>query len=420
MKAIPEKLKEQYQTAEPNLRKCQSELTRLIENQLRKVDDRSLVRVRLTESRIKSLPSLWRKGQKKGWKPAEILNKVTDLVGLRIVCANMEDVRRIKEILVSSPRIRLITGSEEDRTESATASGYRDYKFYVEYEATDNRQVVTCEIQIRTMLQDSWASLTHDDIYKEEDVPEPLRKLSYRLSQLIHVADEIAQDIREQVSQRKQPLKGRGKTITPDSLRRLHKKTLGELPSDYMVQHVKTKCDECGVASIKDLETVINSRNYKRRLAKAYKNRTGWEPQNDLIFQLSPLIASFGIKVGIDAVTKRAQSEWEEVDQIYKREIASELPDTFEEFLEYLEPHAKDDLDDFPERVYRLAAVFEALEECSICGAPIIKEEIFAQNAQDHYGVEDLDGRAESLVANSGADIADGTLCPYHAHHRDD
>jgi hypothetical protein len=187
-----------------------------------------------------------------------------------------------------------------------------------------------------------------------------------------------------------------------------------------MVHHVKTKCDECGVSSIKALETVINSKNHKRRLAKAYKDRTGWQPQDDLIFQLSPLIAAFGIKVGIDAVTKRAQCEWEEVDQIYKREIASELPETFEEFLEYLEPHTKDDLDDFPERVYRLAEVFEALAQCSICGAPIINEEIFDQNAQEHYGVEEPNGKIESLVANSGADIADGTVCPYHAYHRDD
>jgi len=420
MKAIPEKLREQYQVLEPNLRKCKSELTRLIETQLRKVHDRSLVRLRLTESRIKSLPSLWRKSLKKGWNPNEILNKITDLVAFRIVCANVEDVRRIKEILIISPRIRQITGSEEDRMESPTASGYRDYKFYVEYEVVQGGQRVICEIQIRTMLQDSWASLTHDDIYKGEDVPEPLRKLSYRLSQLIHVADEIAQDIRDQVSLRNRPLKGRGNTVTPDSLRRLYKKALGELPSDYMVRHVKTKCDEYGISSIGDLATVIKSRTYKSRLAKAYKDRTGWEPEDDLIFQLSPLIAAFGIKVGIDAATKRAQSEWEDVDQIYKREIASELPETFEEFLEYLEPHTKDDLDDFPERIYRLAEVFEALASCSICGAPIINEEIFSPNAQEHYDVEDLEGTVENLVVNSGADIADGTLCPYHAYHRDD
>ncbi|MFB3884042.1 MAG: GTP pyrophosphokinase family protein [Thermodesulfobacteriota bacterium] len=420
MKAISDELKKQYQILEPNLRKCRSELGRLIENQLRKVRGRSLVRVRLTESRIKSLPSVWRKGLKKGWKPTEILSKVTDLVGFRIVCANVEDVPRIREILVSSPRIRQIAGSEEDRTNSATESGYRDYKFYVEYEASDSRQKVTCEIQIRTLLQDSWASLTHDDIYKGEDVPESLRKLSYRLSQLIHVADEIAQDIREQVSLRKQPSKGRGKTVTLDSLRRLYKKAQGELPYDYVVQFAKTKCDEYGISSIKDLTTVIKSRTYKRRLAKAYKDRTGWKPEDDLIFQLSPLIAAFGIKVGIDAATTRGQSEWEEADQIYKREIASELPETFEEFLEYLEPHTKDDLDDFPERMYRLAEVFGALAKCSICAAPIVNEEIFSQNAQEYYGVEDLDGKVEHLVANSGADIADETLCPYHAYHRDD
>jgi hypothetical protein len=273
------------------------------------------------------------------------------------------------------------------------------------------------------VLQDSWAILTHKDVYKEgDDLPESLKKLSYRLSQLVDVADQIAQDIRAQVSEKREPSKHRGRLVNEDTLRVLFKKAFGELPPDYLVRLVKDKCDELGITHIKPLEEALFSEKNKKQVKKTYEKNTGWNIPNELIFEASPLIVAYGIKIAADAVSKHGKQEWFEIDQIYRREIASELPDTFEEFLEYLEPHTKDDLDDFPDRIYRLAEIFGAIRECSLCGAPIVDEEIFAEEAQEHYGVEDLEGKIESAILNSGADIGEGDLCSYHAYtiHKDD
>lgn len=419
---IPQMLEEEYKSLNTILRKCLIELKRIIIAQVRKVQNPKLVRIRLTEARVKSLTSLWKKAQKRKWKVQEILKEIKDLVGFRIVCANIEDVHRIKELLLSNPRIEEIPGSEEDRMTTPTSSGYRDFKFYIEYETGDSTySAVICEIQIRTVLQDSWAILTHKDIYKEgDDLPESLKKLSYRLSQLLNVADQIAQDLRDQVSEKKEPSKRTGRLVNEDTLRILFKKAFRELPPDYLVRLVKDKCDELSITHIKPLEEALLSVKNKKQLEKVYEKSTEWNIPNELIFEVSPLIVAYGLKIATDAVSKRGKQEWFEIDQIYRGEIASELPDTFEEFLEYLEPHIKDDYEDFPDRIYRLAEVFNAVKECSLCGAPIVDEEIFAENAQEHYGVQNLEGKIKSVILNSGVNVDVGGLCPYHAYHKDD
>jgi len=419
---FPQMLEKEYKSLEPILHRCLAELKRIIIAQLTKVQNPKLVRIRLTEARVKSLASLWEKAQKRGWQVHDILKEVRDIVGFRIVCANTEDVYRIKELLLSNPRVNEIAGSEEDRITTPTSSGYRDFKFYVEYQTGNPKySTVICEIQIRTVLQDSWAVLTHKDIYKEGDgLPESLKKLSCRLSQLLDIADQIAQDIRDQVSEKREPSKRAGTLVSDDTLRVLFKKAFRELPPDYLVRLVRDKCDQLNITHIKALEEAVLSEKNKKELKKAYEKNTRWNIPNELIFEAAPLIIVYGIRIAADMVGKHAKQEWFEIGQIYRREIASELPDTFDEFLEYLEPHTKDDLEDFPDRIYRLAEVFEATRECKLCGAPIVDEEIFAENAQEHYGVEDLEGKIEGAILNSGADVGEGGLCSYHAYHKDD
>lgn len=414
--------KDEYKAIQPSLNKALSELKRLIKTQLRKIDNPRLVRIRLTEGRIKTIESLLSKAKKNKWKQKDILRKARDIIGVRIVCANIEDIRRIKELLVSNPRLNDIPQLEEDRILFPTSSGYRDFKFYVSYGTGDNTcPNITCEIQIRTMLQDSWATLAHKDIYKEgTDLPASLKKLSFRLSELLHVADQIAQDIRDEVSQKREPLKRGDNKVTEDTLTLAYKKAFNKLPSDYMIRSTKNKCDERGITNIRSIEEALLSKKNRSQLANAYRQATGWEIYEDIIFQFSPLIATYGIEIAVDAVTKQGIHEWEDSDRIYRSELKSELPASFDDFLEYLEPHKKDDYVDFPDRIYRLAEALHAIKECSVCGAPIVDEEIFSQNAQDHYGIEDIKGQIESLILSSGADIGDGMLCSYHVYHKDD
>jgi ppGpp synthetase/RelA/SpoT-type nucleotidyltranferase len=293
-----------YKKLEPVLNKSLAEIKRLVKAQVGKIHDPQLVRIRLTEARTKSLKSLLSKSEKKKWAKKDILKEAKDLLGLRIVCANTEDIKRIKELLLSNPRLIEIPQSEEDRTRNPTSSGYRDYKFYVSYETgIKDHPAITCEIQIRTVLQDSWATLAHKDIYKEgDDLPESLKKLSFRLSELLHVADQIAQDIRDEVSSKREPLKHKNKKITDDSLSLTYKQAFKELPTEYLTRSVRNKCEELGINNIRTIEKVLTSKKIGRSLSSVYKKATGWDIYDSLIFQVSPLIAACGIKIATDVV----------------------------------------------------------------------------------------------------------------------
>jgi hypothetical protein len=60
-----------------------------------------------------------------------------------------------------------------------------------------NRSLVRCEIQLRTLLQDSWGELTHEDTYKPgSKIPPLVTTLSRRMADLLATLDEIAEDLR--------------------------------------------------------------------------------------------------------------------------------------------------------------------------------------------------------------------------------
>jgi ppGpp synthetase/RelA/SpoT-type nucleotidyltranferase len=338
---ISKSFEDEYKTLEPILKRCCTELESLVRAQIAKIHNPALVRIRLSESRVKSLPSLLRKAKKKKWKRRDILKEAKDIIGLRIVCANIEDIRRVRELLLSYPRLKEIPHSEEDRTINPTPSGYRDYKFYVSYETGHSPYPsIICEIQIRTILQDGWATLSYKDIYKEgDDLPKSLKKLSYRLSELLHVADQIAQDIRGEVSRKREPLKRGDKIITENGLTLIYKKAFEQLPSDYLTRLVRNMCEDLGIVNIKSIKKILLPKKIRKLLYIAiHAKTTGRDIQisplpdksiyyDDIIFQLSPFIAAYGIEIATDAIGKlRGQAmpeglDWEEQFEYYLRRL---------------------------------------------------------------------------------------------------
>ena len=59
---------------------------------------------------------------------------------------------------------------------------------------------VTCELQVRTLLQDSWGELTHEDTYsKAGELPPLVEVLSTRMADLLATLDDIAEDLRNEL-----------------------------------------------------------------------------------------------------------------------------------------------------------------------------------------------------------------------------
>ena len=138
--------------------------------------------------RIKSPKSIVNKMKKKKYNLTykEMINKVNDIAGIRIICPFQENVYIVRELLL-----------EKDYIQSPKKSGYSSLHLIVEVPVkTDMGKIyVKAEIQIRTMAMDFWASLEHELKYKNNNVTKAaskrllkaakvMKKLDYEMSVL--------------------------------------------------------------------------------------------------------------------------------------------------------------------------------------------------------------------------------------------
>ena len=89
------------------------------------------------------------------------LEKIHDAVGVRIVCAFVDDVFTIRDYIINSGRYEII--EEKDYINNAKPNGYRSYHMILRVGGKYH-----AEIQLRTISMDTWAALEHHLKYKKK------------------------------------------------------------------------------------------------------------------------------------------------------------------------------------------------------------------------------------------------------------
>lgn len=192
---------------EPALGQATDALQRELEDAL---SDRDLARIRSISSRVKSKRRTWRKVNQPRYRRQidavdDIPRVIDDLVGMRLTCTNLRDLEMVQAALESLPRqvgrkspLALDPTSERDYVERPKQSGYRGW--HVNLGVQHGGAPVTCELQVRTLLQDSWGELTHEDTYsKAGELPPLVEVLSTRMADLLATLDDIAEDLRTEL-----------------------------------------------------------------------------------------------------------------------------------------------------------------------------------------------------------------------------
>lgn len=158
--------------------------------------------------RVKSVESMLKKAESKGivigagnWID-EIEQRLYDIAGLRIVSRYLEDIREVQEILCQ--REDFVVEEITDYIDNPKDSGYRSVHLIVRYPTYHGAQKkdVQCEIQLRTMGMNFWATNEHELRYKyAEKLPlemkEALRKAADTAHELDLQMDQFRRDIRQ-------------------------------------------------------------------------------------------------------------------------------------------------------------------------------------------------------------------------------
>lgn len=171
------------------------------------------------KTRVKAFRSYFEKFIKKlrqGEAPDQV--QITDILGIRIVCPFIEDIAKV-EALVREKFVIL----EEDRkgaVQSFKEFGYESTHFLAAVpddlaETLSLDDPPPCEIQVRTILQDAWAEVEHELIYKAKFFPfdQPLKRKLAALNANLTLSDIIFQEIREYQRQLSRELDKRKKSF---------------------------------------------------------------------------------------------------------------------------------------------------------------------------------------------------------------
>lgn len=134
-------------------------------------------------ARIKSEESMREKCRHLGLPESQdsALRVIHDAIGIRIVCAFLDDVYRVAAYLKSFDDLEVY--EEKDYIRNVKPNGYRSYHLILRVPAG-----YFVEIQLRTISMDTWAALEHHMKYK--------KKLTTNLdligNELKRCADELA------------------------------------------------------------------------------------------------------------------------------------------------------------------------------------------------------------------------------------
>lgn len=136
-------------------------------------------------------------------EPYTIRDHVTDLIGLRVVCLYEDDIEKVRACLSEHFEVVDITDKIAQLEKTEGSFGYKglhlDLRLNAERKSLPEYAVYgdfRFEVQIRTIIQDSWSVLDHKIKYKKS-IPNPLKRRINTLAALFELADREFREIRE-------------------------------------------------------------------------------------------------------------------------------------------------------------------------------------------------------------------------------
>jgi len=284
---------EKYQKVRP----LYTEYANVIRNVLSEAFNAQLIKIHSIEARAKAID---RFGDKAATPSPDDPNKpyypnplsdITDLAGIRVIVffprtLDMVDsiIRTQFDVIEKSDKTLILLKEEK--------FGYGSIHYLVRL--TDNRinlleysrfKNLVAEIQIRTILQHSWAEIEHDIQYKAvETIPITIRRRFMALAGLLEIADREFQAIQDEdeklrTEARKSVQEGKldQVEITPDALKTYLDKKLGAdgRMTEFSYQWTAKLLHKLGFVDFKDIDECISGYDNDRLSRILWGTRQG-------------------------------------------------------------------------------------------------------------------------------------------------
>lgn len=160
-------------------------------------------RVKDLKGAIDKFTLKYRGGLEKTETPYEIKDHITDLIGLRIVCLYEDDIEPIGDLFREELKVLDVTDKVAKIEGTENEFGYKGLHLDLCLDDAraaqrGNRLIAPFrfELQIRTIVQDSWSTLDHKIKYKKS-IPSSLKRRINTLAALFELADREFRYIRD-------------------------------------------------------------------------------------------------------------------------------------------------------------------------------------------------------------------------------
>jgi len=159
-------------------------------------------RVKDREECIRKFNRKYRTELEKSRSEYTIKEYISDLIGLRVVCLYEDDIERVREIIDRHFNVIEVTDKIAAIESTESSFGYKG--LHLDAKLGDSRSQseeyqdyadLPVEIQIRTIVQDSWSILDHKIKYKKA-IPNNLKRRINTLAALFELADREFKEIR--------------------------------------------------------------------------------------------------------------------------------------------------------------------------------------------------------------------------------
>lgn len=417
-----DELRDIYKSKIPSLGRAKKKLESILKEVVKTIENRSLVRADPPIVRIKALPSLQLKSESNGWCAGEALWRCRDLIGGRVVCNNIEDVYRLCELLKERlPSSLSDLGNNfdvRDYIEEPSEKGYRALHLYFRLNTSERPfrfDLVPCEVQIRTRLQDAWAELSHDDIYKQIKLPEDLRARSKDLAEVLSAADKIASGIRSRAVQETSLPDHRPdwRKVSEEGLAYSFREMFGRSPANYAVRLALNLCERLRISSLEKLSKQLVKPGFRESISEKYQAILNVGIANEDFFLAALYATARGNDQALGWIQQKARRERRDLENFARQEAMSSLPDNIDTFVQVLEDLRSDTCaEDW-------ARALGTTSNCALCGTLLVDSYSLAEAAVRHYKVpeseaDDLLERLETTIESSGIETGEGLLCKYH------
>ncbi|KZN58723.1 hypothetical protein N473_04620 [Pseudoalteromonas luteoviolacea CPMOR-1] len=156
-------------------------------------------------ARVKSRNSLQTKATKKS--KYSLLSEVTDIVGIRIITHYSDEVDQIADLIEKEFTVDTDNSIDKRASLDPDRFGYLSLHYVVSLSSSRSKLIeyekfssMKFEIQIRSILQHTWAEIEHDIGYKSKiEIPKPVRRKFSQLAGLLEMADDQFIQIRNEL-----------------------------------------------------------------------------------------------------------------------------------------------------------------------------------------------------------------------------